>query len=297
MFIASQAMAITAVYNLNRDAVNISYKNKMQRVTIEVLNSRNVLMEVFSTSFNRVWLKAKYINPGKKYRINLYVGEKLKEYTYYTFIAPAAPAVIGRLSTEIAAGRTGYYYLPTGYNLRPMPLMISFHGTGWDGMDMIDIFSDMAEQYGFIIVAPDSNGARPEWEVPGIPYISDNYIHTRDCVDEVEALPKVRIDSNHVLSSGFSGGAWMAGYYGSTNMTIKQMAVLHGGVYEGGFGSNRPRAWFSCGSNDHICNCYLVKLAHDASVVLGFQTVTSTFDSAHEEISAEKNALVQWWLQ
>lgn len=41
-------------------------------------------------------------------------------------------------------GRTGTVFFPQGYRNRALPYMLLWHGSGWDGSDMINIFKQYA---------------------------------------------------------------------------------------------------------------------------------------------------------
>src|SRR5262249_43461162 len=47
-----------------------------------------------------------------------------------------------------STARQGAYYLPNGYESRPLPLMVSFHGTGGKGSLMILRLQALAEREG-----------------------------------------------------------------------------------------------------------------------------------------------------
>src|SRR5215831_14518447 len=52
-----------------------------------------------------------------------------------------------------STARQGAYYLPNGYESRPLPLMVSFHGTGGKGSLMILRLQALAEREGFMVLA------------------------------------------------------------------------------------------------------------------------------------------------
>src|SRR5262245_15040688 len=55
-----------------------------------------------------------------------------------------------------STARQGAYYLPSDYESRSLPLMVSFHGTGGKGSLMILRLQARAERGGFMVLAPDS---------------------------------------------------------------------------------------------------------------------------------------------
>src|SRR5437870_3877076 len=76
-----------------------------------------------------------------------------------TFVSPAQihakakPQKI-RLTSN---GKNRTYYLFTPENLTsPAPLILLLHGSGHNGMSLIDPWKDLAEKEGIILVAPDA---------------------------------------------------------------------------------------------------------------------------------------------
>src|SRR5579864_2307523 len=62
----------------------------------------------------------------------------------------------GALTTTNSAGRSGAFYLPSGYPQHPLPLLVALHGTGGSGSSMVTLFQSAADRDGFLILAPES---------------------------------------------------------------------------------------------------------------------------------------------
>ena len=127
------------------------------------------------------------------------------------------PGTTGTLWTKNSAGRSGAYFLPSGYNGRPLPLLVAIHGTNLgSGEAMVRFFREAAEREKFIVVAPDSRLApdgKDSWEVGDhAGEITPDLLHVRACVAELLAMPGVRLDPTHVLIAGHSGGGSTAPY-------------------------------------------------------------------------------------
>src|SRR5262249_20567532 len=106
-----------------------------------------------------------------------------------------------------STARQGAYYLPSEYESRSLPLMVSFHGTGGKGSLMILLLQALAEREGFIVLAPDSVSVAGVWSVALRPDdVTEDHRHVMDCVREVLRGLGVRVDPARVLAAGFSVG-------------------------------------------------------------------------------------------
>ncbi|MFA6529161.1 MAG: hypothetical protein WCT46_06520, partial [Candidatus Gracilibacteria bacterium] len=213
-----------------------------------------------------------------------------------------ARSVLGTLTTANSVGRTGSYYLPEGYNLEEKPLLVVYHGTNGDGLQMLNYFVDLAEEKSFIIVAPDSrispNGDYT-WEVGSSEgEVTEDYTHMTDCIAEVAAISGVSFDEDFVMAAGFSGGASSAPYYATNENWFTHFAILHGGVFTGGMGDNIIPGWLSTGDSDTLrtpdmFEGYVADL-EDA----GYTDLTyNVYSEGHELGDLELRELVEWWLE
>jgi poly(3-hydroxybutyrate) depolymerase len=211
------------------------------------------------------------------------------------------PCKAGVLETTNSAGRSGSYFLPSGYEGHPLPVVVAIHGSGSAGAVMVALLRGAAEERKFIVVAPDSRVApngMAAWQVPDRPGDStDDFGHIRRCLDEVRAMPGVRIDPTRTLIVGHSGGGSTAPYVASNDDFYRAFAVLHGGVFAGGLGPRRVRGWFSTGDRDPIRPFPGVEAACDDVRRVGFDPVElRTFHEGHEIGADELRELVAWWL-
>lgn len=216
-------------------------------------------------------------------------------------IGDPAEAVLGTLNSTNSAGRHGSYYLPTGYNLEPKPLLVLYHGTGGDGLGMVNYFQDLAEEKGFIIVAPDSR-VSPDgdytWQVGmGSGDISEDYTYTTTCIAEVEAMDGVSFDENFILAAGFSGGASSAPYYATNEDRFTHFAILHGGVFTSGMGDNVIPGWLATGEDDTLRTPDMMESYVTDLQNAGFTDLTYTvYPGGHELTEQERTELIEWWL-
>jgi poly(3-hydroxybutyrate) depolymerase len=171
-----------------------------------------------------------------------------------TDIAALRPRTAGTLTTKNSAGRSGAYFLPSGYAGRALPLLVAIHGTNGSGGAMVQFFREAAEREKFIVVAPDSRATpdgKDSWEVGDhAGEITPDYLHVKACVAEVLAMPGVRLDPTRVLIAGHSGGGSTAPYVATNEEPYTAFAVLHGGVFASGLGKRSVRGWFSTGKSD-----------------------------------------------
>ena len=152
-----------------------------------------------------------------------------------------------------STGRQGAYYLPRGHESRALPLLVFFHGTGGKGSLAILRLQALAEQEGFIVLAPDSVSASGVWMVGQHPgEVPEDHRHVMACMREVLAAPGVHVDPGQILAAGFSVGGSGAAYLASHEAVFTALAVLHGHVAPAAIGPRRPRIWLSAGTRDRV---------------------------------------------
>jgi predicted esterase len=62
--------------------------------------------------------------------------------------------------------RTYYLFVPSSVNQsQPVPLLVLLHGSGRNGLTLVERWKDLAESEGFIIVGPDSSNGE-SWRMP-----------------------------------------------------------------------------------------------------------------------------------
>jgi phospholipase/carboxylesterase len=101
--------------------------------------------------------------------------------------------------------RDGTLYVPKGYkDGAPMPLLMMLHGLGGSGEGVRYTFP-FAEEFGVIVVAPESRGITWGQAAPGfdgdVRYLAAAYRHVADLLD---------VDPTHVALGGVSDGATYA---------------------------------------------------------------------------------------
>ncbi len=215
--------------------------------------------------------------------------------------ADAEAGGVGVMRTVQAAtstGRQGAYYLPRGHESRALPLLVFFHGTGGKGSLAILRLQALAEQEGFIVLAPDSVSVSGVWMVGQHPgETTADHRHVMACVREVLAAPGVRVDPERVLAAGFSVGGSGAAYLATHEAVFTALAVLHGHVVPGAMGPRRPRTWLSAGDRDRVRTVEYTRSVAEHLRQEGFPGVElRVFRVDHTLQEEELAALVAWWL-
>ena len=204
------------------------------------------------------------------------------------------------LETQNASGRSGALFVPVQAKAGPRPLLIVLHGTNGSGAQMLATVSSYATARGLVVLAPDS-GRSPDgaynWQVPDAPgETTPDVVHVRACLDEVYARDGLRIDPEHVLVAGHSGGGSTAAYVGTTEPRVRAFAVLHGGVFARGLGSSLARGWFSTGKDDALRPPVVVARAAEATKPHASESSLRIYPGGHALSQAELDDLMVWWL-
>jgi len=117
--------------------------------------------------------------------------------------------------------RTYYLFVPAGIKT-PAPLIVLLHGSGRDGLSLIDKWKDLATKEGFVIVGPDSGG--DGWSMP-----RDGPEFLHGLVEEVKL--KYGIDSRRVYLFGHSAGAVFALMMSTVESEYFAATAVHAGAF------------------------------------------------------------------
>jgi poly(3-hydroxybutyrate) depolymerase len=102
-----------------------------------------------------------------------------------------------------SGGQTRAYYLYVPKSLKPSaPLLVTLHGSGHNGLSLVEKWNGLAEKEGLIVAGPDSLNP-VSWNVP-----ADGPDMLRDLVEALKA--KYDIDRRRVYLFGHSAGACFA---------------------------------------------------------------------------------------
>jgi poly(3-hydroxybutyrate) depolymerase len=136
--------------------------------------------------------------------------------------AAAAKAEPQKLSiTSEGKSRTYYIFVPAAGS-GPKPLVLLLHGSGRNGMSLIDPWKGLAEKEGIILVAPDSLNSQ-EW---AFPVDGPDFLH--DVIEAVKA--KYPVDGKRVYVFGHSAGAVFGLYMGIMESRYFAAVAVHAGA-------------------------------------------------------------------
>lgn len=119
--------------------------------------------------------------------------------------------------------RTLYVYVPeTLKSGTPAPLIVLLHGSGRNGLSLVDKWKDLAEKEGIILAGPDSMDPA-KWATP---VDGPDFLH--DVVENVKS--KYSINPRRVYLFGHSGGAVFALYMALFESEYFAASAAHAGA-------------------------------------------------------------------
>lgn len=125
-----------------------------------------------------------------------------------------------------SGGRKRTYFLYAPASLKPQaPLVVLFHGSGRDGLSLVERWKDLAAQEGFVIAGPNSRDSGG-WRIP-----EDGPDFIRDLVEALKA--KYQLDAHRVYLFGHSAGAVFALHLALRESEYFAAAAVHAGAWRG----------------------------------------------------------------
>jgi polyhydroxybutyrate depolymerase len=103
--------------------------------------------------------------------------------------------------------RTFVRFVPTSYNgTHPVPVVFEFHGYGSSALVQVFYgdFMPLAEQHGFVIIAPNGQGSDRHFNLTGEPGLQDDVAMIGALLDHIEAT--MCVDQTRVYATGMSDG-------------------------------------------------------------------------------------------
>ena len=128
--------------------------------------------------------------------------------------SPARASAPGDVDQSIITGgssRTYVLHIPTGYDgAAPAPLVLAFHGYSLNGRQMADYtgLANLADERGFVLVAPDGAGTPAAWNWRKSAAAPDDVRFVGDLLTKLSA--ELCVDADRVFAAGFSDGAAMS---------------------------------------------------------------------------------------
>ncbi|HEX8189379.1 MAG TPA: alpha/beta hydrolase-fold protein [Pyrinomonadaceae bacterium] len=142
---------------------------------------------------------------------------------------PAEARAGDKVSKETieSGGRRRIYYLFAPASLKPQaPLVVLLHGSGRDGLSLVDKWKDLAAREGFVIAGPNSRDPKG-WRTP-----DDGPDFVRDLVEALRA--KYALDARRVYLFGHSAGAVFALHLALIESEYFAAAAVHAGAWREG---------------------------------------------------------------
>ena len=142
---------------------------------------------------------------------------------------PAAEAATAKIekNTLTSNGKTRAYYLFVPETIKPetpAPLIVTLHGSGRNGLPLVEKWKDLAAKEGVILVGPDALNSAG-WGMPGD---GPDFLH--DVVESLKA--KYPINPRRVYLFGHSAGAVFAIYMSLFESEYFAAAVIHAGAID-----------------------------------------------------------------
>lgn len=195
-------------------------------------------------------------------------------FTILTAIAPStAPAekILKESVRSQGKERTYYVFVPDRVTpTTPAPLIVLLHGSGRNGLSLVEKWRELAKKEGGIIVGPDALNSQG-WRIPED---GPDFIH-----ELVEAL-KVRypINARRVYLFGHSAGAGQALYLSLLESEYFAATAVHAGALGAGDAPYIERAQrkipiaIFVGTNDEFFPLPVVRATRDALNARGFKS-------------------------
>ncbi|MEA2959899.1 MAG: polyhydroxybutyrate depolymerase, partial [Alphaproteobacteria bacterium] len=118
--------------------------------------------------------------------------------------------------------RTFYLYVPATAKAQ-VPLIVLLHGSGRDGMSLVEKWRELADKEGVIIVGPDADGASG-WSMP-----RDGPDFLRDLVENLKS--QYPINPRRVYLFGHSAGAVFALIMSTVEPEYFAATAIHAGAF------------------------------------------------------------------
>lgn len=128
-------------------------------------------------------------------------------------LTPGPVTTAGTTRLGINDVRDAILHVPAGLPPGPAPLVVTLHGDPGSADDAIGWFKGLADDLGFIMLAPSSQG-RP-WDRIVTPHYSEDAIHINLALEATFA--RCDVDPARIGLAGFSAGASYALALGRTN--------------------------------------------------------------------------------
>jgi phospholipase/carboxylesterase len=190
-------------------------------------------------------------------------------------------------------GRDGTVYVPKNYTAGvPMPLVMMLHGLGGSSRSARNLFP-LAEEFGVLIVAPESRGLTWGRSAPGfdedVKYLGAAYRYVTGVLD---------VDRAHVALAGVSDGAGYALSMGlAYGDVFNHLMIFAGGSMAPFRKEGMPRIFIAHGVNDNqmpieeTARKFVPRLKEQ-----GYDVTYLEFDGGHGAPTAIVRQAFEWFL-
>jgi predicted esterase len=206
---------------------------------------------------------------------------------------PAAQAP-GRHPLKLGDDRDGFVYIPAGYKPdAALPLLVLLHGAGNTALSVQYSFA-LADEFGVIILAPDSrdertwDGVLRSWG-PDVEFIGDALAQT---------VERYTVNRGRVGVGGFSDGASYALSFGITfGDQFTRVIAMSPGVMQPMAARGKPRIFISHGTADQVMpidqtsRVFVPKLKS-----LGYDVTYREYDGRHSPSPPIVREAFQWFI-
>lgn len=152
----------------------------------------------------------------------------------------------GEHALKLDSVRDGTLYVPNGYRGAAMPLVVMFHGAGASGASTRYAFP-LADEIGFIVLAPDSRDERT-WNL-----VLGEYGPDMEFLQAAlkQTLARCAIDQRRMAVAGHSDGASYSLSFGISNGDVfGQIIALSPGVMTPVAARGKPSVFIAHGTRD-----------------------------------------------
>jgi phospholipase/carboxylesterase len=206
-----------------------------------------------------------------------------------------AALIIARGELPLGLGddkRDGRIYVPAQPRAK-YPVLLLLHGATGSGAHIERKFQQLADEFGFIIVAPDSRG--PTWDVRTGAFESDAPFINRVLENVFARYP---VDASRLGIAGFSDGASYALTIGIINGDLfTHIIAFSPGFIATRYGYGHPPIFIAHGTRDEILDFENTdKVLVPGLRRNGYQVRFRRFDGPHTVPPDVAREAVQWWL-
>ncbi|HEV2094565.1 MAG TPA: hypothetical protein VGR18_15505 [Rubrobacter sp.] len=192
----------------------------------------------------------------------------------------------------LGSGRDGLLYVPPGLDgAEEAPLALTLHGAGGDARSGISHFIGLADEFGVVLLAPESRGRT--WDV-----LAGGYGPDVGFIDRAlgQTFSRLAVDAGRLAVTGFSDGASYALSLGLTNGDLFTRTI----AFSPGFAApaerrGKPPVYVSHGTRDRVlpierCSRRIVPQLRRE----GYEVRYREFDGPHTVPEAVARGALEW---